>query len=292
MKTDSLRELIESTAQQFQQAELYYGHGTEDAAADAYYLVMCKLGLDFDCDESELEKPVSQQNVDKINELIHMRIHKRIPVAYLVKQAWFAGLEFYVDERVLIPRSPIAELIYEQFKPWVNLEQVRHILDIGTGSACIAIACAYVFPEVKVHAVDIDQDALDVARKNIDLHELNDRVTLFKTDLFNELPRQQYDIIISNPPYVSNDEMQTLPDEYRHEPKHALEAKDDGLALVNRILKQAGDYLTDNGILIVEVGNSMQILIDKYPDIPFHWFEFEYGGDGVFLLTKLQLNRI
>ena len=291
MQTLSLRKLIESTTQQFQDAELYYGHGTDDAAADAYYLVMCALGVDFHCNETELDRVLDSEQIDTVNELIKNRIEQRIPVAYLVNQAWFAGLPFYVDERVLIPRSPIAELIHNHFQPWVKTENVKQILDIGTGSACIPIACAYAFPDAMLDAVDIDNHALEVAKKNIELHDLKDRIALYQSDLFDDLPMCQYDIIISNPPYVSDAEMQTLPPEYTHEPSHALEAENNGLAIVDRILKQAQQYLSEDGILIVEVGNSMEALIEHYADIPFTWLEFEFGGKGVFLLSRQELIR-
>ncbi len=289
-KPDTPRALIECAEQRFQQVELFYGHGTDNAAAEAFYLVMCALRIDFDCDEAELDLSLSQKQIDKVTDLIEKRIQQRVPVAYLVKQAWFAGLPFYVDERVLIPRSPIAEMVGVQFRPWVKPASLKRILYIGTGSGCIPIACAYAFPEAEVHAVDIDRDALAVARKNIELHDIGDRVHLYRSDLFDQLPEKKYDIIISNPPYVSHEEMQTLPPEYRHEPGHALEADDNGLALVDRILKQAADYLSNDGILIVEVGYSMEAVIERYPQLPLTWLEFEHGGEGVFLLNKSDLS--
>ncbi|HIF51681.1 MAG TPA: 50S ribosomal protein L3 N(5)-glutamine methyltransferase, partial [Thiotrichaceae bacterium] len=221
--------------------------------------------------------------------LVEKRINQRVPVAYLVNQAWFAGHKFYVDERVLIPRSPFAELITSQFMPWISYSQVKTILDIGTGGACIPIACAYEFSETVIDAVDIDDDAIDVANKNVALHELQERVHVIKSNLFEQLKGKKYDLIISNPPYVGHDEMQSLPEEYLHEPRHALEADDNGLELVGQILKQASEHLNEGGILAVEVGNSKEALIEQYPNLPFIWLEFENGGDGVFVLNKADL---
>lgn len=283
------RELIRSTEQRLKNTDLYYGHGTDNPLDEAFYLVMTAAGLEFNCDEETLDKEIQQDVLLHIESLIDKRINQRIPVAYLVNQAWFAGRKFYVDERVLIPRSPFAELITSQFMPWLSFSQVTTILDIGTGSACIPIACAYEFPRAQVDAVDIDNDALEVAKRNVKEHGLNERVHLYISDLFEQLENKKYDLIISNPPYVGNDEMQSLPEEYLHEPGHALEANDNGLEIVGKILKQASAHLNDEGILAVEVGNSKQLLIERYPNLPFIWLEFEQGGDGVFLINKSEL---
>jgi len=283
------RELVQRTENQFSQADLFYGHGTDNALDEAFYLVMVAAGLEFDSDDDILDKPLQQNTLEKIESLIDKRINQRIPVAYLVNRAWFAGRKFYVDERVLIPRSPFAELITSQFMPWLSFDQINSILDIGTGSACIPIACAYEFPHAEIDAVDIDDDAIEVAKKNIEQHQLQERVHLYKSNLFEQLPNKKYDLIISNPPYVGRDEMASLPEEYTHEPGHALEANDNGLELVGEILKQASTYLNDGGVLVVEVGNSMELLIERYPEYPFIWLEFEYGGEGVFLLHKTDL---
>jgi len=270
----SVRELIQRTEKQFKQSDLYYGHGTDNALDEAFYLVMTAASLEFDCDEEILDKPIEQSLLEQIEHLIEQRINQRIPVAYLVNQAWFAGQQFYVDERVLIPRSPFAELITSQFMPWIAYHQVKSILDIGTGSACIPIACAYEFPDAVVDAVDIDDDAIEVANKNVSLHELDERVHVIKSNLFEQLEGKKYDLMISNPPYVGHDEMQSLPEEYLHEPNHALEANDNGLELVGQILKQASAYLNEGGVLAVEVGNSKEALIEQYPNLPFIWLEF------------------
>lgn len=285
----SVRELIQRTEKQFNQADLYYGHGTDNALDEAFYLVMIAAGLEFDCDEEALDKPLLDNIIEHIENLVEKRINQRVPVAYLVNQAWFAGHKFYVDERVLIPRSPFAELITSQFMPWISYSQVKTILDIGTGGACIPIACAYEFSETVIDAVDIDDDAIDVANKNVALHELQERVHVIKSNLFEQLKGKKYDLIISNPPYVGHDEMQSLPEEYLHEPRHALEADDNGLELVGQILKQASEHLNEGGILAVEVGNSKEALIEQYPNLPFIWLEFENGGDGVFVLNKVDL---
>lgn len=285
----SVRDLIQRTEKQFNKADLYYGHGTDNALDEAFYLIMTAAGLEFDCDDTSLDKPLSQGLIEQLEKLITQRIQQKIPVAYLVNKAWFAGREFYVDERVLIPRSPFAELIMSQFMPWLLFDKVNSILDIGTGSACIPIACAYEFPHAKIDAIDIDDDALDVARQNIKNHKLQDRIQLYKSDLFEQLNGKIYDLIISNPPYVGLDEMQSLPEEYSHEPGHALEANDNGLELVGKIIKQAAAYLNEGGVLAVEVGNSMDALVERYPEYPFIWLEFENGGKGVFLLNKDDL---
>lgn len=285
----SVRELIQRTEKQFNQADLYYGHGTDNALDEAFYLVMIAAGLEFDCNEEALDKPLQDNVTEHIESLVEKRISQRIPVAYLVNKAWFAGREFYVDERVLIPRSPFAELITSQFMPWISYSQVKTILDIGTGGACIPIACAYEFSEAVIDAVDIDDDAIDVANKNVALHELQERVHVIKSNLFEQLKGKKYDLIISNPPYVGHDEMQSLPEEYLHEPRHALEANDNGLELVGKILNMASEHLNEGGILVVEVGNSKEVLIEGYPELPFIWLEFENGGDGVFVLNKADL---
>ncbi len=286
----SVRELIQRTEKQFSQADLFYGHGTDNSLDEAFYLVMAAADLEFDCGDEKLDESIQQDLLSHIESLIDKRINQRIPVAYLVNQAWFAGREFYVDKRVLIPRSPFAELITSQFMPWLSFSNVNSILDIETGSACIPIACAYEFPYAKIDAVDIDDDALEVAMINVKKHDLNDRVHLYKSNLFDQLEGKKYDLIISNPPYVGHDEMQTLPKEYSHEPGHALEANDNGLELVGRILKQAAAHLNEGGVLAVEVGNSMDALIEHYPELPFIWLEFENGGDGVFILNKNDLD--
>ena len=249
----TVRELIQRTELQFAESDLFYGHGTDNPLDEAFYLVMTAADLAFDCAEEELDVSLDTEKLEYIESLINKRIHQRIPVAYLVNKAWFAGHEFFVDERVLIPRSPVAELIHSQFTPWLVPQQVTSILDIGTGSACIAIACAHAFPHATVDAVDIDEDAIEVARRNVADHQLHQRVQVIQSNLYQQLENKRYDIIISNPPYVGNAEMRELPEEYRHEPGRALEADNNGLAIVDQILAESTEHLNENGILIVEV---------------------------------------
>lgn len=270
-------------------ANLYYGHGTDNAWDDMRSLVLRSLCLPYDVDPSLLNARVTSSEKKYLCEQLDKRINQRVPVPYLIKEAYFYDLPFYVDERVLIPRSPLAELINEQFSPWIEEEKVKRILDLCTGSGCIAIACCYAFPEAKVDAVDISSEALAVAAINCEELEVQEQLTLIESDCFAKVPPTQYDVIVSNPPYVGKAEMQTLPDEYRHEPVLALETANNGLAIVEKILNNAHAYLSDVGILIVEVGNSEEALCDAYPEVPFTWLEMANGGQGVFLLTKQQL---
>lgn len=277
---------------QFNQANLHFGHGTDNAWDEALMLALSALHLDDTIKPKCLHARLTKTERQSIIDLYRQRIEKRIPAAYLTHHMRFAHLDFYVDERVLIPRSPIAELIENHFSPWIAEEQVRRVLDIGTGSGCIAIACSYAFPEAEIDAVDISEDALAVARINVDQLQGDDRIHLIHSDLFAALEGNKYDIIVSNPPYVSPEEMSTLPEEYYHEPEKALRVSDQGLVIVIKILKQAKEYLNEEGILIVEVGNSQDALCERFPEIPFTWLEFERGGEGVFLLTAEQLNAI
>ena len=221
--------------------------------------------------------------------MINHRINTRVPSAYLMHEAIFAGLPFYVDERVLVPRSPIAELIREQFSPWVEPDQIHHVLDLCTGSACIAIACAYAFPDAQVDAVDLSEEALEVAKINVARHEVEDQLTLHHSDLFNALPAQKYDLIVSNPPYVAIAEWEQLPAEFHAEPEMGFTGGESGLDLVIKILVDSAEYISEQGILIVEVGSSAETLQKQFPEVPFYWLNFEHGGDGVFLLTAEQV---
>jgi ribosomal protein L3 glutamine methyltransferase len=272
-------------------ASLHYGHGTDNAWDDIYTLILNGLSLPNDIDPTLLNARLTSDEKTVLNKLLEQRIYQRVPVPYLIHKAYFCDLPFYVDERVLIPRSPIAELIRQQFSPWIDAEQVLRVLDLCTGSGCIAIACCYAFLEAYIDAVDISKEALEVAHINLEQHGVTEQLTLIRSDCFDSVPKTQYDIIVSNPPYVGHEEMQTLPTEYRHEPTLALEANNNGLAIVEKILRQAHTYLSEHGILVVEVGNNEQALVDAYPQIPFTWLDFEHGGEGVFILTRQQLEE-
>jgi ribosomal protein L3 glutamine methyltransferase len=282
-------QLIQYGAAAFEEAGLWYGHGNDNAFDEAGELVFFAAGLKHeDADEAYLRALTGRQR-DAALHLFERRIRERIPAAYLTRRMWFAGHEFYVDERVLVPRSPLAEVIEARFEPWIDPAAVHRVLDIGTGSGCIAIASALALPEAAVDAADTSTEALAVAAVNVKRFNLGSRVRLVCADVFQGLAEQRYDVIISNPPYVGDEEMAELPDEYRREPQSGLHGGGDGLDIVRRILAEAGRRLTPRGVLIVEVGNSEAALIDAFPRAPFVWLEFERGGGGVFVLTAGQL---
>jgi ribosomal protein L3 glutamine methyltransferase len=287
----TVAELIDHGAAAFERAGLAYGHGTASAEDEAAALVFHALGLEHDQAESEYVRRPGAPDVARVLGLFAERIERRVPAAYLMRRMWFAGLEFEVDERVIVPRSPFAELALARFEPWVEPDHVRRVLDIGTGSGCIAVACAMAFPEARIDAVDISTDALAVAARNVSRHGVGDRVRLLHGDCFGPVAGERYDLIVANPPYVSDAEMATLPREYLHEPDLALRAGPDGLAVVRRILAGAPGHLADDGVLIVEVGDSEPRVNEVYPDLPFVWLEFEHGGGGVFLLHRQDLEN-
>ena len=261
----TIQDMLRWAVSRFSAANIWYGHGTDNPWDEAVQLVLPSLYLPLDIPEDMRTARLTSSEKHRIVERVIRRVNERIPVAYLTNKAWFCGHEFYVDERVLVPRSPIGELINNQFAGLIN-HKPQHILDMCTGSGCIAIACAYAFPEAEVDAVDISPDALAVAEHNVESHGLIHHVTPIRSDLFRDLP-----------------------EEYEHEPVLGLASGSDGLKLTRRILGNAPDYLSDDGILICEVGNSMVHLMEQYPDVPFTWLEFDNGGDGVFMLTKQQL---
>lgn len=288
----TILDFIRFALSSFTKANLYYGHGTTNALDDAVALVLGALSLPPDTDNMYFQSNLTHAEKELLLSLIERRVETREPVAYLINKSYFAGLEFYVDNRVLIPRSPIAELIDNSFSPWIAADHVENILDIGTGSGCIAIACALFMPNAHVDAVDISEDALEVARKNVAHYNIEEFCTLIQSNIFEKVPSgKTYDLIITNPPYVPIASMSTLPQEYLHEPEQALVAGEDGLTIVDKILSQATKYLKPHGILVVEVGEAQPYLEDKYPFLPLTWIQFENGGDGVFILTYQELKE-
>ena len=284
-------DLIASATRRMQRARVYFGHGTDNARDEAVALVLHVMKLAHDAPVRVLTRRVSATQRERFESLLKRRIADRVPLPYLTNEAWFAGLPFYVDERVLIPRSAIAELIERRFAPWIAPARVKNLLDMGTGSGCIALACAKAFPRARVDAVDVDAPALEVAAINRRKLRLTRRVELIESDHFTALSGRSYDIIVSNPPYVGEREMRGLPREYGHEPRRALESGRDGLDSVATILHQAHRFLKPQGLLVVEVGNTERILGRAFPKLPFTWLDFERGGGGVFLLTREQLEK-
>lgn len=282
-------ELLQRVARRLRRARLHYGHGTLDAGDDAAAIIAHVLRVAPPLTPARLRRRASAATVAAVDALAGRRIRERIPVVYLTRQCWYAGLPLYVDERVLIPRSPIAELVEQRFAPWIDARRVRRIADIGTGSGCIALACARAFPRASVDACDIDPRALEVAQLNIRRLRLGRRVRAVRSDHFAALKGARYDIIVSNPPYVGRREMAGLPAEYRHEPPGALAAGEDGMQSVQALLREAADHLQPGGILVVEVGNTEVTVRRRFPRLPFLWLEFSRGGGGVFLLTREQL---
>lgn len=272
--------------------QVYFGHGTDNSRDEALYLVMQTLNLPWDYATEHWSCLLSTKEKNHLIENIKTRVEQRVPLAYLTKQAWFCGHQFYVDERVLIPRSPIGELIGKQFKPWRTGSELTHILDLCAGSGCIGIACALEFEDVQVDLLDISEAALAVAKINVDKFNLGQRIHLICSDVFASLSSEKegsYDIIASNPPYVNASDYASMPEEYRKEPSIGLVAGDDGLMIARRLLSEGAKYLKDDGIMIVEVGNSQESLEAAYPDFPFTWVEFEQGGHGVFIIHASEL---
>ena len=283
----TLRDYIRWAVSRFQAEQLFFGHGTDNAWDEARQLVLGALHLPWEMADSYLDCRLEDDERAYLQDLLQRRIEQRVPTAYLLGQAWFCGLPFIVDERVLIPRSPIGELIDRRFEPWLAQTPAR-ILDLCTGSGCIGIACAYEFLEAEVVLADLSFEALEVANRNVEHHGLEDRVYTVQSDGFDGLPKQRFDLILSNPPYVDAEDIADMPNEFHHEPALALACGEDGLDLVRRILAQAADHLTEAGTLIVEVGNSQVHVEALYPEVEFTWLEFARGGHGVFLLAASQ----
>ena len=287
----SILDMVRWSVSRFNDADVFFGHGTDNAWDEAVTLVLFALHLPQDITiqtgDGLFAARLTRSERQKITELVLKRVQTRLPLPYLTHQAWFCDLPFYVDERVLIPRSPFAELINNQFVPYVK-EPLR-ILDLCTGGGCIAIALAHAFPEAQVDALDISQDALDVAQINIEEHGLVERVFPIKSDLLEQVDGQVYDLMVCNPPYVDAEDMDDLPAEFRHEPALALAAGDDGLDLVEKILKSAAMNLSANGWLFVEVGNSIVHFAQRFPDLDIDMIDFDAGGDGVFAVSQATL---
>ncbi len=274
----------------FIKEKLFFGHGTDNAWDEAVAL-LCS----FTClSEEELSKVLSAKlTEDEKLELIkwaNLRIKDRKPLPYITNKSYFAGLEFYVDERVIIPRSPFAEIILNNFEPFIGDKNIDRVLDLCTGSGCMACATAYYNPDTIVDAVDLSDDALEIAGKNIKNLGLENQINLIKSDLFKNI-KNKYDLIISNPPYVPNNSMKKLPKEYAHEPNMALESDNNGIFHAENILKNAAQFLTDDGLLFLEVGEAQQELEDKFPEVPFTWLELEHGGEGILVITKDLLEK-
>ena len=284
----SVEDYLRYAATRFSSSDLFFGHGTDNAWDEALSLVCGYLGLPWDKLEWVLAGRLTAVERKDLARLIDRRIAERIPVPYLIGEAWFAGFRFLVEPGVLIPRSPIAELIDKGFEPWLSRDPAR-VLDLATGSGCIGIACALMFPEARVTLSDIDPRALDLAARNVTLHSVDDRVSVLQSDLFEDIPGGSFDLIVANPPYVDAEDLSTMPAEYRHEPLPALAAGSDGLDLVRRILTGARDYLSADGVLVVEVGNSAGALVEAFPTLPFVWPDFNFGGHGVFILDQAGL---
>ena len=281
--------LIGRSARRLARAGVFFGHGTANARDEAAALVWHALRLPQRGGGALYGRRAGAAAQRRVAQLVTRRIKERIPAAYLTGISWFAGVRLKVDARVLVPRSPLAELIERRFGPWIDARRVRRVLDVGTGSGCIAIACAKALPHARVDAVDISESALEVARDNVRSHRLGRRVRLKKSDHFRALRSAAYDIIVANPPYVGARELKSLPPEYRHEPRIALAAGRVGLDSVRIILRDARRHLRPGGLLIVEVGNTEEAVRRAFRDLPFVWLEFERGGGGVFLLAREQL---
>lgn len=293
LHTKTIGELLEYGQSLFEQSGIYFGHGTDNAWDEAVYLLSSVLNLPPDANRSLLDNLVSDEDQQQIKALYQRRIEERVPAPYITQQAWFCTLPFYVDQRVIVPRSPIAELIYNQFQPWC-VTSPKKILDLCTGSGCIGVACAYAFEKAEVVLSDISAEALEVTAINIEQHELNHRVSAIQSDLFaafDASAEASFDLIVSNPPYVDAEDLAQMPTEYSHEPDLALASGEDGLDFTRRLLREAAQYLTEQGVLIVEVGNSSVALEKAFPQVPFTWLEFSEGDGGVFVITRTQLRQ-
>ncbi len=288
---ETIGEALQYCVSALESSDVFYGHGTDNAWDEALQLVLSVTELPLDSAEDVLPLALTQAACQQLKRLLQRRIGEHIPLPYLLGRAWFAGLEFHCDERAIIPRSPLAHLILNEFKPWYHGTEPRRILDLCCGGGCIGLATAYHFPQLRVDLADLDQKALQLAKENATLLGLEERVSLIHSNLFDAIKSVEYDIILSNPPYVNATDLATMPAEYHHEPEQALGSGADGLAITRLILQRAGSYLSDNGLLVVEVGNSWPDLEKLYPKVPFTWLEFADGGHGVFALSAKELQQ-
>ncbi|TDG13802.1 50S ribosomal protein L3 N(5)-glutamine methyltransferase [Seongchinamella unica] len=289
-KQITVGQAIQQCWEQLHDSDVFYGHGTDNPWDEAVQLVLAVADLPADSDDGVLPHPVSVSQYRELQRLLRGRIEEHIPLPYLLGKAWFAGLEFGCDERAIIPRSPIGELILHDYQPWYAGPEPAGILDLCCGGGCIGLAAAY-HSGARVDLVDLDPQALALAAENRERLGLMDRVEIYHSDLFDKLPRKRYDLILSNPPYVDAGDLASMPAEYHHEPAMALGSGPDGLSLTRRILASAADYLADSGLLVVEVGNSWEALEAAYPRVPFTWLDFEQGGHGVFALSARELQE-
>jgi ribosomal protein L3 glutamine methyltransferase len=286
----TLRDLLRFAVSRFNQAGISFGHGTDNAYDEAAYLILHTLHLPLDTLEPFLDARLTPDEIEAVVNILRRRVEEAVPASYLTHEAWLGDFKFYVDERVIVPRSFIAELLREQLAPWVaDPESVSSALDLCTGSGCLAIMMAHAFPHAAIDAVDISPGALEVAQRNVSDYGLQEQVTLIQSDLFQKLQGRRYDLIVSNPPYVNAKSMRNLPQEYRHEPTLALASGEDGLDAVREILRRAPEHLTEDGLLVVEIGHNRDVLEQAYPDIEFTWLDVSAGDEYVFLLRRDQL---
>jgi ribosomal protein L3 glutamine methyltransferase len=286
----TVRDVLRFAISRFHQAQLFFGHGSENATDEAAYLILHSLYLPLDQLDPYLDARLTASELEKVLDVLRRRVEERVPAAYLTHEAWLGEFSFYVDERVIVPRSFIAELLRDRLTPWVeDPHTIQTALDLCTGSGCLAILLAHAFQNADIDAVDLSADALAVAQHNVADYDLDERIQLIRSDLFANLKGKHYDLIISNPPYVNAASMEALPPEYRHEPTLALGSGDDGLNATRVILQEAAKHLNDGGLLVVEIGHNREELEAAFPALPFMWLDAA-GGDGfVFLLTKEQL---
>ena len=289
----TFRDLLRFAVSRFNEAGLFFGHGSTNAYDEAAYLILHTLHLPPDQLEAFLDARLTSAEITQVLSILKRRTLEKIPAAYLTHEAWLGDFSFYVDKRVLIPRSFIAELLREQLAPWVaDPAAIRSVLDLCTGSGCLAILLAHAFEKAKIDATDISNEALEVASKNVDDYGLEQRINLLQSDLFSALAGRRYDLIISNPPYVSAESMEALPEEYRHEPRNALASGEDGLEATQAILQEAANYLTEEGMLIVEIGHNRTALEEIFPQTPFTWLETSAGDGFVFMLKRDHLPQV